>query len=152
VPYITVGISRMTVHVYMHMLMVDIHRIWCPWIVVVRIVTPVVRRIPWAVARAPQIHIHHGRLYVVGLNHIIWTVHIHIAHHLNACGAGVIALHIYCGNVLKHILAYYCLYHNEMCAAFGRFYHTEIVYKTICVEVEVADLKFWVVEFSLEVV
>ena len=101
--------------------------------------------------RSPEPIIDNRRIDIYRLNHIVGTIDVLIANNLHRHLFGCfISLHIYASNVLIDVLSQYGLDNDQVCIFVGSFNHTEVIYYSIAVKVEIRDTRLGVIELLFE--
>ena len=133
------------------MIPVAVHRPAMPAIPPVRIIAPVPRRMPAVPRRTPEPVVDIRTIDIYRLDDIVRTVNVFVTNHLCANLTGCfILLDVDGRNILEDILRQYGLNNNQMFVVRVCLHATQVVNRTVAVEVKIGESGIRVVEECLK--
>ena len=150
-----VGVTERAVGVVMMpvvtMIPVAMHRPAMPAVPPVGIIAPVPRRVPAAPRGSPEPVVDVRTIDIYRLDYIVRTVNILVTNHLCADLPGrLILLDVDGSNILENILRQHGLDNNEVLVAVVRFHTTQVINRTVAVEVKIGESGIGVVKERFE--
>ena len=115
-----------------------------------RPIAPIPRTMPSIPCVAPEPIVDNRTVNIYRLDDIVGTIYVLIANYLNGNNIRLILLYIDRSNILIDILCEDRLQHDQTLVAFTRFYHAQVIYFTVSVEIEITESAVRVVEHRLE--
>lgn len=105
-------------------------------VVAVRVITPIVGRMPNHIVRAQKPGENDRSTYICRFNNIVWAIKVGVADYLNVV-ASIIPFNVNCCNVLKNISVQHGLNGNQVHAVIVLLNNPKVIYITVVVEVEI---------------
>ncbi len=115
-----------------------------------RPVTPVPRRSPTNPSRSPKPIVNNRSIDIYWFDNVVGTIYILVTYHLYRYFLVSLVLHINRCHILENIFSQYGLYQYQMVIAIFGFYDTKIIHRTISVQVQVAQVSLFGVQFFLK--
>lgn len=113
-------------------------------------ITPVPRRHITVPCRPPEPIVDNRSININRLNDIVLTIDIRIANHLYRSGLFAVFLYIDGSHILENIFRQYGLYQYHMGAILLDLDYTQVINRTVAVQIQVAQMQVGIVEFLLK--
>lgn len=118
--------------------------------VIIRIIAPIIRRMPYRIIRSPEITVNNRYGHIDWRNNIVWSVNIRVTYKLhNHCI--VLCLLKHNGRyILIDIGSKYSLQDHQTGISFRLFKHPYIIHIPISVQIKIRQLSIVIIDFPLK--